>query len=115
MSPGCTAYQNAMRLPPLPLSYVALRGGTVASASVGAPPATSTASLNSTAMAMILPVPYVPSSSGEETLRTAGRVSIVMPLGASELGEPGSGSVALTGMPPAVILPPLRDSARMSV
>ena len=72
-----------MRLPPLPSSYVALRGGTVASASVGVP-LTVMASLNSTAMATILPVPYVPSSSGEVTLRTSGCVLIVIPAGASE-------------------------------
>ena len=100
-----------MRLPPLPLSYVALRGGTVASASVGVP-STFTASLNSTVMETFLPVPYSPPASGEKTRSTPAVVSIIMSDELeSEPRPPGSGSPRSTAWLPAPHIAPRVCSA----
>ena len=55
---------------PLPPLYSALRGGSVLSASAGAP-VTVTGPLNSTSTETILPVPYLPPASGEDADKTS--------------------------------------------
>ena len=97
---------------------MAFRGGSVESSSIGVP-VTFTASLKFTFTATILPVPYVPSLSGESTDKTTGAAAVMIltrPESASEPGAPGAGSVRLALVPSSsLIVPPLRDSALVPV
>ena len=105
-SPGCTAYQNSSVEVPFPPLYVAFRGGSVPSANAGSP-ATTTGPLNSTSTATILPVPYVPSASGEETDRTSADMpSTATAEAASEPRIPGPGSSRSAAAPPMPVIVP---------
>ena len=105
-SPGCTAYQNSSVEVPFPPLYSALLGGSVPSASAGSP-ATATGPLNSTSTATILPVPYIPSASGEETDRTsADAPATSTDEAASEACVPGPGSSRSAAAPPMPVIVP---------
>ena len=116
-SPGCTAYRNSRVPVPLPPAYEALRGGSVASASDGAP-STTTGSSSVMKMATMRPVPCVPFGLGESTRSTDGAdPSMTMSrLCPSEPGLPGAGSVrrataATPCVPWRIAAPPGRDRA----
>ena len=85
-------------------------------ASTGAP-LTFTSSLNSTLIETILPVPYVPSASGDVTPKTTGSsgaritMSLVVPSNPSPPCTGNDSLAILLPMPLLVMFPPLRIRA----
>ena len=120
MSFSITVYRNRRFWSGDPETYSARRiVSPVASSRYGVPPVVSTvtAPSNVTVTLIKAPIPYVPSSSGEETEETAGRTPSTTkasePASVSAPDRPDRDSeAALAGLPaPSVIEPSLRDRA----